>query len=101
MNLHQLTAEAKAGHVDELNVIGIEGGDYLLEARINGRAHPLADNRGERLRVRSVEAARALLEAVPTVPMNLLHGSVQDEMCGMGIHPEEDIKVPISQRSAW
>ncbi|MFP3499773.1 cation transporter, partial [Pseudomonas sp. SIMBA_059] len=23
------------------------------------------------------------------------------EMCGMGSHPEEDLKVPISQRSAW
>jgi hypothetical protein len=33
--------------------------------------------------------------------LNLLHWSVQDEMCGMGTHPEEDLKVPISQRSAW
>jgi hypothetical protein len=33
--------------------------------------------------------------------MNLIHWSVQDEMCGMGNHPEEDLKVPISPRSAW
>ncbi|MDF0730059.1 DUF6482 family protein [Pseudomonas entomophila] len=101
MNLHQLNLEARAGHVDELNLIAIEGGDYLLEARVKGRAHPLADTRGERLRVRSVEDARTLLQGLPMLSMNLLHWSVQDEMCGMGVHPEEDLKVPISQRSAW
>ena len=65
------------------------------------RAHPLADNRGKRLRVHSVEDARLLLQAIPLMSMNLVHWSVQDEMCGMCTHPEEDLKVPISQRSAW
>ncbi|MBF8731795.1 MULTISPECIES: DUF6482 family protein [Pseudomonas] len=101
MNLHQLNVEARAGHVEELNLIAIEGGDYLLEARVQGHAHPLADGRGERLRVHSVEDARQLLNALPMLSMNLVHWSVQDEMCGMGSHPEEDLKVPISQRSAW
>lgn len=40
MNLHQLNTEARAGHVDELNLIAIEGGDYLLEARVKGHPHP-------------------------------------------------------------
>ncbi|WDY57331.1 DUF6482 family protein [Pseudomonas sp. PSKL.D1] len=101
MNLQQLNTEARAGHVDEVNLIAIEGGDYLLEARVKGRAHPLADNRGERLRVRSVEDARTVLQTIPMVSMNLVHWSVQDEMVGMGSHPEEDLKVPISPRSAW
>ncbi|CAI3793923.1 hypothetical protein GLGCALEP_00896 [Pseudomonas sp. MM221] len=101
MNLHQLNLEARAGHVDEVNLIAIEGGDYLIEARLKGRAHPLSDTRGERLRVHSVEDARKLLQTIPMVSMNLVHWSVQDEMCGMGAHPEEDLKVPISQRSAW
>ncbi|HEK1011339.1 TPA: cation transporter [Pseudomonas putida] len=101
MNLHQLNTEARAGHVNELNLIAIEGGDYLLEARVNGRAQPLADSQGKRLRVRSVEEARELLKPLPMMSMNLLHWSVQDEMCGMGQHPEEDLKVPISPRSAW
>ena len=101
MNLHQLNLEARAGHVDEVNLIAIEGGDYLIEARLKGRAHPLSDTRGERLRVHSVEDARNLLKTIPMVSMNLMHWSVQDEMCGMASHPEEDLKVPISQRSAW
>lgn len=101
MNLHELNGEARAGRVEELNLIAIEGGDYLLEARIHGRPHPLADSRGQRLRVHSVEDARLLLQDVPLVSMNLVHWSVQDEMCGMGTHPEEDLRVPISRRSAW
>ncbi|HDS1818529.1 MAG: DUF6482 family protein [Pseudomonas sp.] len=101
MNLHQLNTEARVGHVDELNLIAIEGGDYLLEARVKGRAHPLSDSHGQRLRVHSVEEARDLLKALPLLSLNLLHWSVQDEMCGMGTHPEEDLKVPISHRSAW
>ncbi|MFP3500387.1 DUF6482 family protein, partial [Pseudomonas sp. SIMBA_059] len=64
MNLHQLNLEARAGHVDEVNLIAIEGGDYLLEARVKGRAHPLSDTRGERLRVHSVEDARKLLQTI-------------------------------------
>ncbi|WEK30371.1 MAG: DUF6482 family protein [Candidatus Pseudomonas phytovorans] len=101
MNLQELNVEARAGHVDEVNLIAIEGGDYLIEARLKGRAHPLSDIRGERLRVHSVEDARKLLQTIPMVSMNLVHWSVQDEMCGMGSHPEEDLKVPISPRSAW
>lgn len=101
MNLHQLNTEARAGHVDELNLIAIEGGDYLLEARVKGRAQPLDDTRGQRLRVHSVEDARQLLQSLPLLSMNLVHWSVQDEMCGLGVHPEEDLKLPFSQRSAW
>ena len=101
MNLHQLNTEARVGHVDELNLIAIEGGDYLLEARVKGRAHPLSDSRGQRLRVHSVEEARDLLKALPLLSLNLLHWSVQDEMCGMSSTAEEDLKVPISRRSAW
>ncbi|MHC6227497.1 DUF6482 family protein [Pseudomonas sp. X10] len=101
MNLHELNTQARAGHVEELNLIAIEGGDYLLEARIQGHPHPLADSRGQRLRLHSVEDARQLLHALPLLSMNLVHWSVQDEMCGMAAQPEEDLKVPMSQRSAW
>ena len=101
MNLHDLNTEARAGHVEELNLIAIEGGDYLLEARVHGRAHPLSDTRGQRLRVHSVEEARGQLQGLPDLPLNLVHWSVQDEMCGMSSAAEEDLKVPISRRSAW
>ncbi|NER59109.1 cation transporter [Pseudomonas sp. MAFF212428] len=101
MNLHQLSSEAKAGHVEELNLIAIEGGDFVLEARVKGKAHPLSDARGERLKVHSVVDAQRLLNGLPAVPLHLVHWSVQDEMCGMESTGEEDLKVPMPRRSAW
>ncbi|PWB35422.1 cation transporter [Pseudomonas sp. SDI] len=97
MNLHDLNTQARAGHVQELNLIAIEGGDYLLEARVHGHAHPLADARGRRLRVHSVAEAKGWLQRLPDLPLNLVHWSVQDEMCGMN-SAEEDLKLPISRR---
>lgn len=49
----------------------------------------------------SVEEARGQLQGLPDLPLNLVHWSVQDEMCGMSSTAEEDLKVPISRRSAW
>jgi len=101
MNLHQLNNEAKAGHVDELNLIAIEGGDFVLQARVKGKAHPLSDAHGTPLKVHSVVDAQRLLNGLPAVPLHLVHWSVQDEMCGMQGTAEEDLKVPMPRRSAW
>ncbi len=99
MNLHELNTQARAGRIDELNLIAIEGGDYLLEARSHGHAHALTDTRGGRLKVHSVEEAHNLLDGLPAMRMHLVHWSVQDEMCGMASVVEEDLKVPLSSRS--
>ena len=101
MNLHELNIQARAGRVEELNLIAIEGGDYLLEARCHGRAHPLTHARGGRIRVHSVMEAQHLLVGLPALPANLVHWSVQDEMCGMADVAEEDLRLPVSTRSAW
>jgi hypothetical protein len=100
MNLQELTEHVHAGRVDELNLISIEGGIYLLEVRHEGRAHPLDDGTGRAVRLRSVEHARTYLENLPTVPFHLVHASAHDEMCGLGSRADEPLKVPISLRSA-
>ena len=46
MTLNELNAYAIAGKVDELNLISMEGGIYLLEARMHGAAYPLSDTHG-------------------------------------------------------
>lgn len=97
MNLEELNAYALAGKVDELNLISMEGGIYLLEARIHGAAHPIDDTHGQTLHLRSVEHAREVLHAFPKLTFNLIHTSVHDEMCGLGTSGEESLKVPISQ----
>ncbi|WP_137887341.1 DUF6482 family protein [Pseudomonas sp. 2FE] len=93
MNLHDLSTHARAGHVDELNLISIEGGNYyLLEARVGGRPFTLKDGQGHILHLRSVEHARELLHPLPQLPaFHLVQAEVHDEMCGM---PEGPQKTP-------
>ncbi|MEZ1324716.1 DUF6482 family protein [Pseudomonas fluorescens] len=100
MNLQELNAFAIARKVDELNLISMEGGIYLLEARMHGAAYPLSDLKGGMLTLRSVEHARDLLHNFPVLPFNLVHTSVHDEMCGLGASGEESLKVPLAWRSA-
>ncbi|WP_397451304.1 DUF6482 family protein [Pseudomonas sp. NA-150] len=101
MNLQELTAFAHAGRVDELNLISMEGGIYLLEARVRGMAHPLNDFNGKTIHLRSVEHARDLLHTLPKMPFNLVHSVVHDEMCGLRDVDEQTLRVPISFRSTW
>ncbi|UCP07460.1 MULTISPECIES: DUF6482 family protein [unclassified Pseudomonas] len=101
MNFVELRAYAIAGKVDELNLISMEGGIYLLEARMHGAAYPLSDAHGVMVHLRSVEHAREVLHNFPTLPFNLVHTSVHDEMCGLGASAGESLKVPIAFGSAW
>lgn len=99
MNLHDLSVHAHAGHIDELNLISIEGGIYVLEAHMDGRPHPLNDAGGRTLHLRSVEHARELLHELPPLPFHLVHAVVHDEMCGMQDGPADTLRVPISRGS--
>ena len=101
MNLQELSAFAHAGRVDELNLISMEGGIYLLEARLQGVSYPLNDVNGKTLHLRSVEHARDLLHALPKMPFHLVHAVVHDEMCGLHDVDEQSVRVPISFHSAW
>ena len=101
MNLPQLLLHAQHGQVEELNLISIEGGIYLLEAHMDGRAHPLSDGHGKTLHLRSVEHARDLLQDLPRVPFHLVHAVVHDEMCGMQDGTQDTLRVPISFNSSW
>ncbi|MBZ9783186.1 DUF6482 family protein [Pseudomonas sp. REP124] len=98
MNLQELNAYAVAGKLDELNLISLEGGIYLMEARMHGAAYPLNDAHGHMMHLRSVEHARDVLRSFPKLNFNLVHHLVHDEMCGMG-GIDEILKVPIEQRS--
>lgn len=97
----ELARHLNAGTIDELNLISIEGGIYLLEARLQGVIQLLEGEQGETLRLRSVEHARALLRELPPVPFHLVHAVVHDEMCGMPVDKREALRVPISFHSKW
>ncbi|MNN29999.1 hypothetical protein D3C81_1436270 [compost metagenome] len=83
MNLNELTSRSRAGDVDELRLVSMEGDIYVLEARIGQRYHPIQDRIGHILTVRSVEHARQLLAGLPSLPFNLVQAVVHDEMCGL------------------
>ena len=89
MTENELAEHLHAGSIDELNLISIEGGIYLLEARAQGVVQLLRGERGETRHLRSVEHARELLRELPPVPFHLVHAVVHDEMCGMPVRSEE------------
>ncbi|WAJ38732.1 DUF6482 family protein [Pseudomonas sp. GOM7] len=100
MKLNDLSTHAQAGRIGELNLISLEGGIYLLEARMDGHPHPIRDEQGSMLNLRSVEHARDLLQEMPVMPFFLVHSSVHDEMCGMP-SADNSLRVPIAFRSGW
>jgi len=101
MTEEELAVHLNAGSIDELNLISIEGGIYLLEARIQGDIQFLRGERGETVRLRSVEHARELLKEFNPVPFHLVHAVVHDEMCGMPVDKRDALRVPISFHSKW
>ncbi|MBT8769016.1 DUF6482 family protein [Pseudomonas boanensis] len=98
MNLQDLSSHARAGHIEKLNLISLEGGIYLLEARIDGRNHALDDGHGHVVQLRSVEHAREVLHQFPKLPFHLVHDVVHDEMCGLEAGGQDQVSVPLSTR---
>ena len=101
MNLQDLANHAAAGSIDALELISIEGGIYLLDIYQQGQRHSLLNDRGEVWRLRSVEHARDLLQALPELPFHLVQQSPYDEMCGLAEGVREPLRVPIGMRSQW
>jgi hypothetical protein len=86
MTLHELTARARAGQIDGANLVCLEGGAYLIEARVGSRLMPLLDADGQLIKVLSLEQARELLKGVP-MTLELEQADASEEMCGMGETP--------------
>lgn len=101
MNLHDLSSHARAGHIEALELISIEGGIYLLDIYQAGQRHCLRDEQGRIWHLRSVEHARDLLQELPELPFHLVQQSPYDEMCGLAEGRREPLRVPISMRSQW
>lgn len=101
MQLETLLEMGRAGRLESLDLLSLEGGFYVLQIHVAGRLHRLVDPRGDALRLRSVEHARQLLEALPDTPLFLVQQSAYDEMCGLeeGVRPP--LRVPVGLRSGW
>ncbi|MBF7730222.1 DUF6482 family protein [Pseudomonas sp. N040] len=101
MKLAALHLNALRGDVAALDLISLEGGTYILEARVLGGRLSIRDEQGRILHFRSVEHARDFLHDFPRVPFHLVHAEIHDEMIGMPVVAHEPLRVPISLRSSW
>ncbi len=82
MNLQALTELAIDGRIHELELLSLEGGIYVLRARLDGGLRTLLDESGKTLHIRSTTHLRELLRFVPRLPCTLVQYVVHDEMCG-------------------
>ncbi|EPJ8784019.1 DUF6482 family protein [Pseudomonas aeruginosa] len=87
MNMQDLAGRVQAGHIDALHLVSLEGGIYVLEAKMGDRAYPVEDDLGQPLSLRSVEHARQVLRGMARVPVELVYADVHDEMCGLLAEP--------------
>ncbi|PWB35121.1 metal ABC transporter ATPase [Pseudomonas sp. SDI] len=101
MNLNALTQLVTAGAVEELEVLSLEGGFYVLRALTGTGPVTLSDTLGQPVRVRSITELRQLLIDLPAVPCMLVQQVVHDEMCGQRDGPVAPMRVPVTLTSQW
>jgi hypothetical protein len=103
MTLTELCAWVASGQGPlELELLSIEGGIYLLQARVGSAVHPIKNPAGQAMQLRSVTHAREVLKDLPApVPFYLVHCVVHTEMCGLDHGPQEPLRVPLALDSAW
>ena len=93
LDLAALTEQARAGTLHELELLSLEGGVYLLRARLSDGWQLLRDARGESLRLRSTTHLRELPVPPPCV---LVQQVVHDEMCGVRSGPIAPLRIPLN-----
>lgn len=101
MNLNRLTELLHSGAVEELELLSLEGGFYILRALTATGPQTLSDSHGQPMRLRSTTELRHLLEGLPTVPCMLVQHVVHDEMCGQRDGPVAPLRVPVGLASPW
>ncbi|WP_426139868.1 DUF6482 family protein [Pseudomonas sp. DWP3-1-2] len=100
MDLKKLTRHVKADEIQEIQLVTVEGGSYVIHALMQGASHPVQDSHGDTLHVASVEEARKYLEGVPQVPLFLVQPAVYDEMVGLADNDAAPNREPIPFRSS-
>jgi hypothetical protein len=100
MRLDELSKQAKAEQVTELNLVSVKGCSYVLHAIINGQSLPVHDAHDKPLHVASIEEARKCLVDVPELPFFLIQPAVYDEMVGIAPDHMSASREPIKFRSS-
>lgn len=96
MKLPELTELAIAGRIQRLEVVSLEGGFYIVQARLEDGFRVLHDERGEILCLRSLIHVREVLAELAPLPCELVQHSTHDEMCGSRCGVIEPLRVPLA-----
>lgn len=90
MKLKDLAGQVKAGTVQELNLVSVEGGSYTLHAVVDGASQRVLNDKDDTVHVASVDEARKLLMDVPDqVELFVVQPAVYDEMVGQDSGPTD------------
>ena len=100
MELSKLADHVKKSEIDEIHLVTMEGGSYVMHALKNGKSHPVINAKGETLHVASLEEARKNLKEVPEVPLFLVQPAVYDEMVGLATNDRQPNREPIPWHSS-
>ncbi|MBJ9975010.1 metal ABC transporter ATPase [Pseudomonas sp. S75] len=96
MNIDKLNEMAASGGIQELELLSLEGGFYVLRALTTQGPQSLHDAQGEVMRLRSTTELRQLLAHTPPLPCWLVQHVVHDEMCGQREGPLAPLRIPLS-----
>lgn len=100
MELSKLASHVKAGEIDEIDLITMEGGSYVMHVLMGGKSHRVINAKGETLHIASLEEARKNLAGVPEVPLFLVQPAVHEEMVGLDDGDKQPNREPIPFRSS-
>lgn len=100
MELSKLDSEIKANTVEEIHLVAMEGGSYVMHAVGRGTSSPVINAKGSTLHVASIEEARKNLTGVREVPLFLVQPAVYDEMVGLASTEKQDNREPIPWHSS-
>ena len=101
MTLQELTVAATAGHVQGMEVVSLEGGFYVVQARLVSGLQLIRDEHGQVLHLRSTTQVREALAELASLPCELVQHCAHDEMCAPRQTAVQPLRVPLSLEQRW
>ncbi|WP_430317294.1 DUF6482 family protein [Pseudomonas nitroreducens] len=96
MTLQEFAQAATAGHIQAIELISLEGGFYVLQARLAEGLRPIRGEREQVLQLRSTNEVRAVLAEWASLPCELGQHCVHDEICASHPTAVAPLRVPLS-----
>ncbi|MCP8478399.1 DUF6482 family protein [Pseudomonas sp. ZM24] len=96
MKMQELAQAIVAGRVQGFEAISLEGGFYVLQARLTEGVQPIHEENGQVLRLRSTAQVRDALSEWAAIPCELVQHCVHDEINASHPTAVQPLRVPLS-----